>query len=219
MKRHTLFAAAAVALLLAFAIGAWLYGQTPTDRAPELAADKRALLERKHAPTLGRADAPVTIVEFFDPACETCREFYPFVKKIMADHPGKIRLVVRYAPFHPGSDKVVAILEAARRQDKFWPTLEALLASQADWSPHHAPQLDRVWRHLEGLGLNLAQLRADMLAPEIDQIIMQDLLDASALAVTKTPEFFVDGRPLPSFGYEPLQQSVDQALNAAAGRR
>ena len=77
-----------------------------------------ALLERRHAPTLGRADAPVTIAEFFDPACGTCREFYPFVKKIVADR--------------PGSDKMAAIFEAVRKQDKFWPTLEALPASQAD---------------------------------------------------------------------------------------
>ncbi|MFS8328883.1 thioredoxin domain-containing protein, partial [Vreelandella titanicae] len=32
---------------------------------------------RSHSPILGREDAPVTIVEFFDPACEACRAFYP----------------------------------------------------------------------------------------------------------------------------------------------
>ncbi|NMG42229.1 thioredoxin domain-containing protein [Aromatoleum toluvorans] len=34
-----------------------------------------------HSPTLGKADAPVVIVEFLDPACETCRAFYPRVKE------------------------------------------------------------------------------------------------------------------------------------------
>jgi hypothetical protein len=33
----------------------------------------------------------------------------------------KIRLVLRYAPFHRGSDTIVAALEASRRQGKFWP--------------------------------------------------------------------------------------------------
>jgi protein-disulfide isomerase len=41
------------------------------------------------------------------------------------------------------------------------------------------------------------------------------LLDAQTLGVRKTPDFFVNGRPLPSFGYEPLKELVDQALRAA----
>jgi protein-disulfide isomerase len=108
---------------------------------------------------------------------------------------------------------VVAVLEAARKQGKFWPALEALLASQHDWSPHHTPQLDLVWQHLEGLGLNLEQVRADMAAPEIARVIAQDLQDAQTLNVTKTPDFFVNGKPLPSFGYDQLKSLVDEALN------
>ena len=168
-----------------------------------------------HSPTLGKDDAPVVIVEFLDPACETCREFYPLVKKMMAANPDRIRLVLRYAPFHDGSDQVVAVLEAARKQGKFWPALEALLATQAEWAPNHKPQVALVWKHLEGLGLNLEQMRSDMTAPEIARVIAQDLDDARALNVTKTPEFFVNGKPLPSFGYEQLKELVDKALASA----
>ena len=86
---------------------------------------------------------------------------------MIAANPDRIRLVLRYAPFHNGSDKVVAVLEAARRQGKFWPALEALLATQADWAPHHTPQVAMVWKHLDGLGLNMAQMRTDIASPEI----------------------------------------------------
>jgi len=155
------------------------------------------------------------IVEFLDPACETCRVFYPLVKKMLAENPDKIRLVLRYAPFHNGSDKVVAVLEAARKQGKFWPALEALLAAQAEWAPNHTPQVALVWKHLEGLGLNLEQMKADMTSPAIANVIAQDLADARTLNVTKTPEFFVNRIPLPSFGYEPLKKLVDNALKSA----
>lgn len=74
------------------------------------------MLVRPHAPVLGPVNAPVTIVEFFDPACETCRAMYPVVKKIMAEHPETVRLVIRYAPFHKGPDEAVRILETARKQ-------------------------------------------------------------------------------------------------------
>jgi protein-disulfide isomerase len=211
MKQKTLFIVVLVGLLLAFVLGTLFYTAQKKDQPVEHAS----ALVRAHSPTLGRAGAPVVIVEFLDPACETCRAFYPLVKEIMAANPDRIRLVLRYAPFHQGSDQVVAVLEAARRQDRFWPALEALLASQSDWSPHHTPQLALVWKHLEGLGLNLEQVRADMTSPEIARAIAQDLEDAQTLNVTRTPEFFVNGRPLPSFGYEQLKRLVDDALKEA----
>ncbi len=215
MKQKTLFIVAAVGLLLAFLLGMLVYKSEKIDQSAQLAERNRVHLVRMHSPTLGKADAPVVIVEFLDPACETCREFYPLVKEMMAANPDRIRLVLRYAPFHDGSDKVVAVLEAARKQGKFWPALEALLAAQNEWVLHHKPQVALVWKHLEGLGLNLEQLRADMTAPEIASVIAQDLDDARALNVTKTPEFFVNGRPLPSFGYEPLKGLVNEALASA----
>jgi len=213
MKKKTLFIIALASLLLAFIVGTLLYTAQKENQSVQLSDTQRAALVRMHSPALGNADAPVVIVEFLDPACETCRAFYPLVKNMMAAHPDRIRLVIRYAPFHKDSDKVVAVLEAARKQGKFWPALEAVLAAQADWAPHHTPQVALVWKHLEGLGLNLERMRADMTAPEIANLIAQDLADARTLNVTKTPEFFVNGKPLPSFGYEQLKKLVDDALN------
>ena len=63
---------------------------------------------------MGPDDAKVVLVEFLDPECEACRAFHPFVKQLMADYSGKIKLVVRYAPFHGSSKYVVRVLEAAR---------------------------------------------------------------------------------------------------------
>jgi protein-disulfide isomerase len=215
--RKVLLLAAGAALLLAFVLGTLLLKSEKADPPSPAAERSSANLVRMHSPTLGSADAPVVIVEFLDPACETCKSFYPMVKQMMADNPGRIRLVLRYAPFHKGSDKVVAMLEAARKQGKFWPALEALLSTQADWAPHHTAQADLAWRHLEGLGLDLAQVRADMASPGVAQVIAQDLADGRALDVTMTPEFFVNGQPLPSFGYEQLRNQVGSAL--AASRR
>jgi protein-disulfide isomerase len=215
MNRKVLFFAVLSVLMLVFAAGTMFFQNRQNEAAAKLAERNRASLMRMHSPGIGRPDAPVVIVEFFDPACGTCRAFYGPVKDMMKASGERIRLVLRYAPFHPGSDRVVAILEASRRQGKFWPVLEALLAAQPDWVIEHRAQLDRVWRHLDGLGLNLEQLRADMNAPEIARVIAQDVEDARALNVSQTPEYFVNGRPLPSFGYEQLKQLVDDALAAA----
>jgi len=212
VSNKTLFIGSVAALLVAFTTVTVTYKRNKARQLAEMAKNNSAPLVRAHSPTLGKADAPVVIVEFIDPACETCSAFYPLVKKILAANPDKVRLVLRYAPFHDGSVKVVAVLEAARRQGKFWPALEALLAAQADWAPHHAARVDLVWNHLGGLGLDLKKMRADMNAPEIHTVIAQDFEDIRALNVTKTPAFFVNGKPLMNFGYEPLKKLVDDEL-------
>ena len=133
----------------------------------------------------------------------------------MADNPGRIRVTVRYAPFHNNSDYVVKVIEAARMQGKWQEALEALLAAQSGWAPNHSPQPDLVWRYLDGIGLDLERVRQDMNSPEIAKNLAQDIADAKALNVSQTPEFFVNGKPMPSFGYEQLTTLVNDALREA----
>ncbi len=214
MKKPVFIVSAAL-LLLVFVLGTLLYKSEKLDKSAKMAEQNQTLLAREHAPRLGPADAKVHIVEFLDPACETCRSFYPFVKDLMKANRDKIRLFLRYAPFHAGSDNVVRILEAARKQDKFWETLEAVLATQPRWAPNHRAEVELLWPQLGNLGLDFDRIKRDMYTPEIDRVIAQDVADAKALNVTKTPEFFVNGRPLPSFGYEQLKKLVDDAVAKA----
>jgi protein-disulfide isomerase len=212
VNQKSLFGGAVVAMVVIFAGAAMWFNASrsgPSGAVPEATL---AALHRAHAATVGRADAPVVIAEFLDPACETCASFYPAVKDMMAANPGRIRVVLRWAPFHDGSRDVVALLEAARKQDKFWPVLERLLVTQRAWAVNHAANLELAWQQLGDLGLDRERIVADMASPDIAQIIEQDLADANALNVTMTPEFFVNGKPMPSFGYEQLKQLVDEAL-------
>lgn len=213
--KKTLFIAAAVVLVLAFLGAALYYSAKQADESVQRIEQNRAGLVRDHAPTKGNPAARVQIVEFLDPACETCKRFYPFVQDLIHANPERIHLVLRYTPFHENSDRVVALLHAAAKQGKHWETLEALLASQDDWVEHHVVRAERVWPHLTSLGLDLEQLKRDMDAPEVSRMIAQDLDDARSLNVTKTPEFFVNGTALPSFGYEPLKHLVDAAVASA----
>jgi len=213
--KKSMFLSAAAILVLAFVAGVYFYSTSKTEQAGQLAEQNRAALVRDYSPVLGPADAKVEIVEFFDPACETCRRFYPFVKEILAAEPERVRLVLRYAPFHQNSDYVVALLEAARMQGKYWETLEALLESQDAWVVHHTVQPQQAWMQVQNLGLDLERLQHDMQSPEIAARIRQELADADTLKVMKTPEFFVNGKPLPSFGFEQLQALVQEELASA----
>ncbi|MGZ9005907.1 MAG: DsbA family protein [Burkholderiales bacterium] len=215
MKQKTLFVGSTILLLLVFVVGTLLYKSEKADQTTSAVNANASALVRFHSPTLGTPDAKVHIVEFLDPACETCAAFYPFIKKMMAANPDRIRLSVRYAPFHKGSDEVVKALEAARKQGKYWEALEALLASQPQWAQNHTAQVNLVWQPLARAGVNVEQAKNDMQAPDIARIIAQDVEDGRALNVNKTPEFFVNGRPLPSFGYEQLRTLVQDEIAKA----
>lgn len=211
MKRTRIFVAAGLVLLV-LAAGALIYKNRSDEQTAQTTRQSQLALSRPHSPTFGNADAPVHIVEFLDPACGTCSDFYPFVKGLMAANPGKIKVSIRYAPFHRGSEPVVKVLQAAHRQGQFRQTLETLFASQSVWVHNHTAQIDLIWAPLSGLGLDMDRLRADMNSPEVAQVVQQDLADANALGVTMTPEFFVNGKPLPKFSFEDLRRLVDDAL-------
>lgn len=211
MNRRTLIIASAVAAVGIFAGGALFYGP-PGDAPPAIGASGRRTTGPAHAPVLGPADAPVTIVEFFDPACESCRAFYPVVKKIMAAYPDKVRVVLRYAAFHPTSEEAIRILEAARLQDKFEPVLERLLQTQSRWAPHGRPA-ESAWAVLDGTGLDTAQARKDEKSPEIAAILNQDAEDIETVGVRGTPTFFVNGKPLKELGAQQLYDLITAEVN------
>jgi protein-disulfide isomerase len=154
----------------------------------------------------------VHIVEFLDPACEACRAFYPFVKQLMAANPGRIKLTVRHVGFHEGADFAVQVLEAAKKQDKYWPTLERLLVSQPRWAINHRVVPELVWAQLEVVGLDPERLQRDMKDPEVGRNMGLDEADAKKLRVQKTPEYFVNGRQMQTFGQEQLLRLINEEL-------
>lgn len=165
-------------------------------------------LESAHSPSMGESAAKVHVVEFLDPACETCAVFYPFIKQLMAENPARIRVSIRLVPLHRGADQVAAMIEASRLQDKYWPVLETLLATQELWTIDHVAQPALARKALANVALDWARLEADMKSPKVLENLAKDREDATALKVTKTPEYFVNGRQMPTFGREQLKRLV-----------
>ncbi|MEO5658831.1 MAG: thioredoxin domain-containing protein [Polaromonas sp.] len=218
-KKQITVVAILIVAAIAVTLGLNAYNQKLNQQQTLKAQSNLAALERSDAPVFGAATAKVTIVEFFDPACETCKTFYPLVKTLIRDNPGRVKSVLRYAPLHPGSDQVVMALEAARLQNLFWPALEALFNGQGSWASHTAPNLNNIWPLLQAAGVNEEQARKDMASPKIEQNIARDVADMETLGVKQTPEFFVNGKPMPSFSAEALQQLVADELKLQYGKQ
>ena len=212
MSQKTMFAVVGAILVLAFLMAAMIYRNHQASSAPGSVGQFQAIAERAGAPTKGPNDARVTIVEFFDPACETCRDFLPMVTALMNKYPGKVRVMLRYAPLHTGSDQVVKMLEAAHLQGKFWPALELLFETQNRWTANHTSQPMRAMNILNSLDIDQEQLASDMNSEKVNQVITKDVQDSQAMGVRATPEFFVNGQPLPSWGFEQLSQLVEKTV-------
>ena len=89
-----------------------------------------------------------------------------------------------------------------------------LFETQPQWASHHHPQPEKVWDFLPRAGVDVAQARKDAADPEITQIIEQDVADVQELGVRKTPQFFVNGKPLVRFGREQLRSLLDAEIAA-----
>lgn len=211
MSRRTVVLALSVLAIVGFAVAAFFYNRATTVPQATAPVPQTSSLVRFNSPSFGPANAPVTIVEFFDPSCESCRAFYPIVKKMMSQHPADVRLVLRYVKLHVGSEEAIRLLEAARKQGVFAPVLEAVLAAQPQW--HDDAQATAAWDAAAQAGLNVTKAREDMMSPDITATIERDAADAKTVGVSGTPTFFVNGKPLTNFGAQPLYDLIWSEIN------
>ncbi|QEW29929.1 Thiol-disulfide oxidoreductase D (plasmid) [Roseovarius indicus] len=197
MKRRGLILSVLALGAAGFGGAAW-YATRPEPIAEAAPVDPELAdgLIRPYSPILGPETAPVTIVEFFDPACEACRAFYPVVKDIMAEHGNAVRVVIRYTAFHgDASVEAIRVLEAARMQGVFEPVLEAVLQEQPRWASHGAPEPGLLLEIAASGGLDVEAAQTQMLAPDVVAVLNQDRADVETVGVRQTPTFYVNAKP------------------------
>ena len=195
-----------------FLLATKIYRKNESERLGFIAQQNFSAFVRPDSPRMGAESAKVFLVEFLDPECESCREFYPHVKELLKEFDGKVQLVVRYAAFHRNSIFVIKVLEASRKQHKYWETLSLLFQSQPYWGNHRHPQPELIWQYLPTIGIDVEKIRAELEDPKTMRIIEQDRADGQQLGVRGTPTFFVNGKPLERFGKESLREAIQNAI-------
>jgi protein-disulfide isomerase len=144
--------------------------------------------EREYS--LGRADAPLTMVEFTDYQCPYCREFqaktFAPLKKNYIDT-GKLRFVVRDLPlqFHSAARPAAEAAHCAAEQGKFWEMHHALLTST---EPLTGGGIDK---SAQAVGLDLPRLHACMAAARYEAAIARNAATADMLGIHGTPAFVI----------------------------
>ncbi len=212
MKNKIYLVVGTLALFFAgFLIGVKVYKDREKERLSFLTQKDFSTFVRTHSPKKGPEKPSVYLTEFLDPECESCRSFHSVVDKILLEYPDKIQLVVRYAPFHGNSLFAIKILEAARKQNKYWETLDLLFRKQPEWGGHHHPRPELIWDYLPELGLNIDEIKKDLNDISTDEKINQDKADGETLAVRGTPTFFVNGKAV-ELSYQDLKNAIEAEL-------
>ena len=164
------------------------------------------------SPNKGPSDAKVTLVEFLDPECESCRAAYPVVEKLMTDYGARLRLVVRYVPGHGNSALAIVALEEAGRQGRYWEMLDLLFARQPAWGERATPQAAAFLEYGAELGLDVDRLKMALESPDLSKV-RRDEADGIALGVAGTPTFFVNGVKVDPLSEARLRSMIDAALS------
>jgi protein-disulfide isomerase len=155
---------------------------------------------RPGTPALGPADAPITIVEWSDYQCPFCKRAHPTVEQVLSEYKDKVRFVhLDYPlPFHQAAMPASEAVHCAQDQGKFWEYHKNLYETPGDLS---AADLTK---RATDLGLDAPTFQACTDGKKHEALIKANFDDGSALGVTGTPAFFINGRML--VGAQPIEQ-------------
>jgi len=162
-------------------------------------ADQRVDVPTGDAPSLGRPDAPVTIVAFSSFTCGFCADAADALYRLHERYPDRVRVVFRHATIDNGATAALLAV-AAREQGFFWEMHDVLFAHDAEIGSLSFAELIP--------GLDTERLRADMQRPEINRQLTDDRDIARALGVTATPTLFVNGIRMQGVTLEALERLV-----------
>ena len=152
---------------------------------------ERVTLKLGNEFSLGRSDAPVTILEFNDLQCPFCSRFqtgaFPEIKKQFIDT-GKVRLIVRDMPLeelHPQAMRAAIATRCAGEQGKYWEIVEQLMAHNISLSPQSVDQL------VLAAGVDAARYSSCMESTRHFDAIQEQIASGRAIGINGTPSFVV----------------------------
>ncbi len=158
----------------------------------------------------GSEHARVTLVEYGDFECPSCKVAVTTPKLLLERFPNKVRFIFRHFPLleaHPHALLAAEASEAAAAQGKFWPMHDLLFQNQA-----HLKDKD-LHRYAQGLGLDMARYVAEMDDHIYLQKVREHIEGGRSSHIRATPTFFVDGVVQDiSFGMKALHGAVAAAV-------
>ena len=171
----------------------------------------------------GPASATVTVVKAFDFACPYCMKVSDLMSELVAEYPGKVRVVYKNLVVHPDAAMPGHLAScAAAKQQKYKEFKKAFW--EKAFTPYAASRgaeadkmgKDNILAFSKELGLDTAKLAADMDGEECKALIARDMSELEPFQVGSTPTFFVNGRIIVGALSKPdFKKIIDEELAKA----
>jgi len=198
--------------------GKYLVRGEVSDLSKDPLAETRALIQMKDSPSLGDANAPVTLVEFSDFQCPVCRSLHDVLRDMLPKFP-QVRVIFKDFPIevlHPWARTAALAGHCAYEQDPkaFWKVYDTIYDQQELISASNA------WMKMADFagqaGLNAEAFRACMASQEAGAAIDASRANGQKLEVSSTPTVFVNGRRLVGADPHLLEQYIQYELAQSA---
>jgi protein-disulfide isomerase len=181
-----------------------------TDMTVDPFADVAAKLHVGDSPTLGPADAKVTLIEFADFECPACRQLDVILRDLLPKHP-EVRLVFKQYPLtdiHPWAMTAALATQCVYEQNPpaFWKMHDAIYDAQDIITPDNA--WDKFLDLANQNGINAGTYKACMADPKTTAQINSTIEEGHSLNITATPTTFVNNRRIVGPSANTLNQYI-----------
>ena len=186
-----------------------------SDLSKDPLAENRALIDTKDSPSLGPANAPVTMVEFSDFECPVCKRLHDALRGLLPNYP-QVRVVFKDFPLdqiHPWARTAALAGRCAYQQTPaaFWKMYDLIYDGQDLISAENA--WGKMTDFASQAGLNPDSFKACMASPEAGAAIDASRANGTKLEVGSTPTMFVNGRRIVGADPQTLEQYIKYELD------
>ena len=162
-------------------------------------------------PFLGTDGAPIEIIQFAEFQCPYCGKVGDTMEKLLAEYPGKLKIVYRDFPlgFHDRAIPAAIAANCAGEQDKYWDMHGILMKNQTKL------QDTDLAGFAKEVGVEMDKWSTCLKDPAQEAEVKKDMEDASAVGVTGTPAFFINGVLLSgAVPFDQFKSIIDKELAA-----
>ena len=197
MKKNVIQTLAAILFVVLFAA----LGKTAEQAEP------RATIDISGHPYKGPANAPVTVVVFFDYFCGPCKKLEPVLHQVVGKYPKEVKLVPKFLPHSREFSRNAAIAAmAADDQGKFWEFHDKLFENQSVLDDAKVIEIAGM------LKMDVKRFEKKRQDSAFEELIDRDLSEAGELEIRGTPQVYINGRVFRQRSVEAFVEAIDKEL-------